>query len=145
MVYRQGGCPGSKCLQEYFAHHQAAALDLEAAAAPPGARRLVLRQREIIAVTGDQGQLKGAAVHARVPEQYCPQGFVPQATKMTQRASQEIRAESVHAAEIIIDELARTDTTTETQQLINRYRELVKPGIYRKLAGKWKKYQEQNN
>ena len=45
----------------------------------------------------------------------------------------------------IIDELARTDETPETQQLINRYREIVKPGIYRKSAGKWKKYHEPKN
>ena len=42
----------------------------------------------------------------------------------------------------IIDNLERIDSSQETANLIERWRNIVKPGIYRLSNGKWKKYHE---
>ena len=42
----------------------------------------------------------------------------------------------------IIDNLERIDSSQETANLIARWRNIVKPGIYRLSNGKWKKYHE---
>ena len=42
----------------------------------------------------------------------------------------------------IIDRLAELDQSEDTQRLIARYREIIKPGVYRKSGGKWKRYHE---
>ena len=39
-----------------------------------------------------------------------------------------------------IDNLAAVDSSAETTELIQRWKEIVKPGIYRMTGGKWKKY-----
>ena len=41
-----------------------------------------------------------------------------------------------------IDNLERIDSSQETINLIERWRNIVKPGIYRLSNGKWKKYHE---
>ena len=41
-----------------------------------------------------------------------------------------------------LDNLATVDFSAETNQLIQRWKEIVKPGIYRMTGGKWKKYHE---
>ena len=41
-----------------------------------------------------------------------------------------------------IDNLAAVDFSAETTQLIQQWKEIVKPGIYRIAGGKWKKYHE---
>ena len=41
-----------------------------------------------------------------------------------------------------LDNLAAVDFSAETNQLIQRWKEIVKPGIYRMTGGKWKKYHE---
>ena len=41
-----------------------------------------------------------------------------------------------------LDHLAAADFSAETNQLIQRWKEIVKPGIYRMTGGKWKKYHE---
>ena len=41
-----------------------------------------------------------------------------------------------------LDNLAAVDFSAETNQLIQRWKEIVKPGIYRITGGKWKKYHE---
>ena len=41
-----------------------------------------------------------------------------------------------------IDNLAAVDSSAETTELIQRCKEIVKPGIYHMTGGKWKKYQE---
>ena len=41
-----------------------------------------------------------------------------------------------------IDNLAAVDFSAETSQLIQRWKEIVKPGIYRMTGGKWQKYNE---
>ena len=41
-----------------------------------------------------------------------------------------------------IDNLAAIDSSAETTELIERWKEIVKPGIYRMTGGKWKKYHE---
>ena len=41
-----------------------------------------------------------------------------------------------------IDNLEEIDSSQETTNLIERWRNIVKPGIYRLSNGKWKKYQE---
>ena len=41
-----------------------------------------------------------------------------------------------------IDNLAAVDSSAETTELIQRWKEIVKPGIYRMTGGKWKKYHE---
>ena len=41
-----------------------------------------------------------------------------------------------------IDNLAAVDFSAETNQLIQRWKEIVKPGVYRMTGGKWKKYHE---
>ena len=41
-----------------------------------------------------------------------------------------------------LDNLAAVDFSTETNQLIQRWKEIVKPGIYRMTGGKWKKNHE---
>ena len=43
---------------------------------------------------------------------------------------------------LIIDNLAAVDSSTETTELIQRWKEIVKPGIYRMTGRKWKKYHE---
>ena len=45
----------------------------------------------------------------------------------------------------LIDKLAIPDTSRETQRLIQRYREIVKPEVFKKPGGKWKKYHEPEN
>ena len=40
----------------------------------------------------------------------------------------------------LIEELERSDTSEETQELIHRWREIVKPGEYRLSGGRWKRY-----
>ena len=39
-----------------------------------------------------------------------------------------------------INEIEAANPTAETIELINRWREIVKPGIYRLTGGKWKRY-----
>ena len=39
-----------------------------------------------------------------------------------------------------IDHIAATDSSAETTELIQRWKDIVKPGIYRLTGGKWKKY-----
>ena len=41
-----------------------------------------------------------------------------------------------------IDNLERTDPSAETINLIARWRDIVKPGVYRMSGGRWKKYHE---
>ena len=41
-----------------------------------------------------------------------------------------------------IDNLEAVDSSPETTELIQRWRNIVKPGIYRLTGGKWKKYHE---
>ena len=41
-----------------------------------------------------------------------------------------------------INEIEAANPTAETIELTNRWREVVKPGIYRKTGGKWKRYHE---
>ena len=41
-----------------------------------------------------------------------------------------------------IDNLERTNPSAETRNLIERWRDLVKPGVYRMSGGRWKKYHE---
>ena len=41
-----------------------------------------------------------------------------------------------------IDQTAATDSSVETTELKQRWRDIVKPGIYRLTGGKWKKYHE---
>ena len=41
-----------------------------------------------------------------------------------------------------INEIEASNLTAETIELINRWREIVKPGIYRLTGGKWKRYHE---
>ena len=41
-----------------------------------------------------------------------------------------------------IDQGAATDSSVETTELIQRWKEIVKPDIYRLTGGKWKKYHE---
>ena len=41
-----------------------------------------------------------------------------------------------------IDQIAATDPSVETAELIQRWKDIVKPGIYRLTGGKWKKYHE---
>ena len=41
-----------------------------------------------------------------------------------------------------INEIEAANPTAETIDLINRWREIVKPGIYRLTGGKWKRYHE---
>ena len=41
-----------------------------------------------------------------------------------------------------IDNLAAVDSSAETTELIQRWKEIVKPGIYRMTGGKWEKYHE---
>ena len=41
-----------------------------------------------------------------------------------------------------LDNLSAVDFSAETNQLIQRCNEIVKPGIYRMTGGKWKKYHE---
>ena len=41
-----------------------------------------------------------------------------------------------------IDNLAAVDSSAETIELIERWKEIVKPGIYRMTGGKGKKYHE---
>ena len=41
-----------------------------------------------------------------------------------------------------IDNLEAADSSAETRQLIARWRDIVKPGIYRQSGGHWKKYHE---
>ena len=41
-----------------------------------------------------------------------------------------------------INEIEASNPTAETIELINRWREIVKPGIYRLTGGKWKRYHE---
>ena len=43
---------------------------------------------------------------------------------------------------ITINEIESANPTAETIELINRWREIVKPGIYRLTGGKWKRYHE---
>ena len=38
--------------------------------------------------------------------------------------------------------LAAVESSAETTELIQRWKEIVKPGIFRMTGGKWKKYQE---
>ena len=38
-----------------------------------------------------------------------------------------------------IDNLVAVDSSVETTELIQRWKEIVKPGIYRMTGGKWKK------
>ena len=42
----------------------------------------------------------------------------------------------------IIDNLEKIDSSQETTNLIERWRNIVKPGIYQLSNGKWKKYHE---
>ena len=41
-----------------------------------------------------------------------------------------------------IDNLERTDPSAETRNLIARWRDILKPGVYRMFGGRWKKYHE---
>ena len=41
-----------------------------------------------------------------------------------------------------IDQIAATDSSVETTELVQRWKDFVKPGIYRLTGGKWKKYLE---
>ena len=41
-----------------------------------------------------------------------------------------------------IDQIAATDPSVETAELIQRWKDIVKPGIYRLTGGKWNKYHE---
>ena len=41
-----------------------------------------------------------------------------------------------------IDNLERADNSAETRYLIARWRDIVKPGVYRQPGGRWKKYHE---
>ena len=41
-----------------------------------------------------------------------------------------------------IDNLAAVDSSAEFTEVIQRWKEFVKPGIYRMTGGKWKKYHE---
>ena len=41
-----------------------------------------------------------------------------------------------------IDNLERTDLSAQTRNLIARWRDLVKPGVYRMSGSRWKKYHE---
>ena len=41
-----------------------------------------------------------------------------------------------------IDQIAATDPSVETAELVQRWKDIVKPDIYRLTGGKWKKYHE---
>ena len=41
-----------------------------------------------------------------------------------------------------IEQIAATNPSTETTELVQRWKDIVKPGIYRLTEGKWKKYYE---
>ena len=41
-----------------------------------------------------------------------------------------------------IDNLELADPSAETRNLIARWRDIVKPGVYRMSGGRWKKYHE---
>ena len=41
-----------------------------------------------------------------------------------------------------IDQIAATDPSVETTELVQRWKNIVKPGIYRLTGGNWKKYHE---
>ena len=41
-----------------------------------------------------------------------------------------------------IDNLAAVDSSAETTELIQQWKEIVTPGIYRMTGGKWKKYHQ---
>ena len=41
-----------------------------------------------------------------------------------------------------IDNLEQADTSAETRQCFARWRDIVRPGIYRQSGGRWKKCQE---
>ena len=41
-----------------------------------------------------------------------------------------------------LDNLEIADPSAETRQLIARWRDIVKPGVYRQSGGRWKKYHE---
>ena len=41
-----------------------------------------------------------------------------------------------------IDHIAATDSSAEITELIQRWKDIVEPGIYRLTGGKWKKYHE---
>ena len=41
-----------------------------------------------------------------------------------------------------IDNLERADNSAETRNLIAKWRDIVKPGVYRQSGGRWKKYHE---
>ena len=43
---------------------------------------------------------------------------------------------------ITIDYIAATDSSAQTTELIQRWKDIVQPGIYRLTEGKWKKYHE---
>ena len=43
-----------------------------------------------------------------------------------------------------INEIEASNPTAETIELINHWREIVKPAIYRLTGGKWKRYHEPN-
>ena len=55
--------------------------------------------------------------------------------KSTENANMQINS-------ILLEELSQTDKSDETQKLIQRYREITKPGGYRRSSGKWKRYHE---
>ena len=41
-----------------------------------------------------------------------------------------------------IDHIVATDSSAETTELLQRWKDIVKPGIYRLTGGKWKNYHE---
>ena len=43
---------------------------------------------------------------------------------------------------ITLDHIAAIDSSAETTELIQQWKDIVKPGIYRLTGGKWKKYHE---
>ena len=43
-----------------------------------------------------------------------------------------------------IEQIAATNLSTKTTELVKRWKDIVKPGIYRLTGGKWKKYHEPN-
>ena len=53
-----------------------------------------------------------------------------------------IESKNMQVNSILLEELERTDKSAETQELIRRYKEITKPGGYRRSAGKWKRYHE---
>ena len=44
----------------------------------------------------------------------------------------------------MIDNIEASNPSAETTELINRWREIVKPEIYRTTGGRWKRYREPN-